>query len=179
MCQQQGIQQLSVISLTTAIFIAATLSICPDTSAQMRIFRQGGNRSSQPILTSQPATVSIDSGSNIQSIPMGITNESITNASSFGSGNSTINANSDQSTTPTRATAIADTSIVNSGLNANVRTSATVVNTPAYVQGSGQSNAQVNGGTGIAATETAGVTNNSPSGNSARGFAFGSVRGRR
>jgi hypothetical protein len=152
--------------------MTAMLSICLETPAQMRTPRRGGS-------PSQPATVSIDSGSMIQTIPMGITSITIINAEvTGGAGSSTLNSNLQQVTTPTRAAAITDTNATSGGLNANVRTSVGVVNTPSFTQGNGRSTAQVNGGTtGSAVTNTLGTSSYSP--NSATGLASGSVRGSR
>jgi hypothetical protein len=158
--------------------MTAMLSICLETPAQMRTPHRGGS-SSQPVSPSQPASVSIDSGSKIQTIPTGITSITIINAEvNGGSGSSTLNSSLQQVTTPTRAAAITDTTATSGGINANVRNSVGVVNTPSFTQGSGQSTAQVNGGTtGSAVTNTLGTSSYSP--NSATGLAIGSVRGRR
>jgi hypothetical protein len=152
--------------------MTAMLSICLETPAQMRTLHRGGS-------PSQPVTISIDSGSKIQTIPMGITSITIINAEvNGGSGSSTLNSSLQQVTTPTRAAATTATTATSGGLNANVGTSVGVVNTPSFTQGSGQSTAQVDGGTtGSAVTNTLGTSSYSP--NSATGLAIGSVRGRR
>jgi hypothetical protein len=175
MSQNFGITNLSVFGLVTAV-AATTLAICPDVHAQM--WRGGGTRNRiQPNVTSQPATVGIDTVADIQSTPTGTTNQVVTNAYSSGAGPARVESRAIAVTTPQNAYATTDTTASNGGLNANVSTNTAVINTPRYVYGGGQSYGRVNGGSGIAATNTLGIANYSPQGNSARGYAAGSVRG--
>lgn len=102
------------------------------------------------------------------------------NATSSGTGTSTLDTKVTQTTTPTRATATTDTNSANGGLNAQVGTAASIVNTPKSVQSNGQSNSRVNGGkTGITATGTITTTNLSPNGNSASSTVGGFASGQR
>lgn len=167
--------QLNRLASIATLFVTI-LSLCPITHAQVKVAHPQRQTPTQP----QPATVSIDTVTKIQSTPTVTTNSTVVNATSSGSGASTIDSKVIQTNAPTGATATTDTTSTNGGLNAQVGTAASVVNTPKSVQSNGQSNSRVNGGkTGIAATGTITTTNLSPKGNSANSTVGGYASGQR
>jgi hypothetical protein len=154
--------ELLIFSFLIAIFTVKPLSICPPASANPK-----------------PASVGIQSTSDVRATPTGTTNTSRTTANTSGSGASTIDISSVQTSTPDRASSTTNTTATSGGLVGTVKTDASVVNTPGLVQGAGSSRAGLSGGSGNAATNALGTSNISPSGNSARGFAQGRVSGTR
>jgi hypothetical protein len=167
--------QLNRLASIATLFVTI-LSLCPITHAQVKVAHPQRQAPTQP----QPATVSIDTVTKIQSTPKLTTNSTVVNATASGTGTSTLDSKVIQTTTPTFATATTDTNGANGGLNANVGTTAGVLNTPKSVQSNGQSNSRVNGGkTGIAATGTITTTNLSPKGNSANSTVGGYASGQR
>jgi hypothetical protein len=153
--------ELLIFSFVIAIFTVKPVSICPAAHANPK------------------PSVGIQSTSDVLATPTGMTNTNRTTANTSGSGASTIDISSVQTSTADRASSTTNTTATSGGLVGTVTTAASVQNTPGLVQSSGSSRAGLTGGSGNAATNAISTSNLSPSGNSARGFAQGRVSGTR